>query len=266
MADLASVPLVLVGLSTFMEIAVLVGLFPCRGSQTLELLEMALMFGLLVNAWQIRAWVKIKGSFVAQRSSTADLTLLSLLLCCGGDLVNRNLHHSFYAYDNVIEHSYLVGSVWFFLPGYGLFIYTVWTVCKNSLSAFAISFLKWPLLTLTGGIGTLTYAKMVYALPVTPSWYVLAVTGVYSVVITLMIPAAVWIYCAFGSLGRYVAIGAILATIADVVIGQFWLFAVPSAGFYPEIASVNWILYFLSQALIQQIPLVEHFATLKVSY
>ena len=71
-----------------------------------------------------------------------------------------------------------------------------------------------------------------------------------------MVPAGIWIWLAFGKSGREVGFGSALATAADALIGQFWLFS--KGYYYPGVAHLNFAMYFCSQAMIQQLPVVHH--------
>ena len=51
-----------------------------------------------------------------------------------------------------------------------------------------------------------------------------------------------------------VACGLVLATLADAVIGQFWLFGRGGQGWFPAVRDVNWVLYIGSQALVIHLP------------
>lgn len=208
------------------------------------LAEMSLLFALLWNGWRIRAFVHAQADSSALARSTATLVFASLLLCIGGDAINRNLGVSYYAYDNVIEHSYLADSVWFFFPGYLLFIVAAW----RATAARVPGWLRAVSLVAGAVAGVATFAGLV--LPGTSN-YVAAMTGSYSVLISLMVPAALWIAMAYGRPAWPVALGAVLATVADALIGQFWLFG---EGWYPGVAYLNFVVYFLSQALMQQFP------------
>lgn len=208
------------------------------------LAEMSLLFALLWNGWRIRAFVHAQAESGALARSTANLVFASLLLCIGGDAINRNLGAAYYAYDQVVEHSYLADSVWFFFPGYLLFIVAAWRATAARVSPW----LRVGSLVVGAVAGVATFAGLV--LPGT-SDYVAAMTGSYSVLISLMVPAALWIALAYGRPAWPVALGTALATVADALIGQFWLFG---EGWYPGIAYLNFAVYFLSQALMQQFP------------
>ncbi|MDP2307092.1 MAG: hypothetical protein Q8P18_13795 [Pseudomonadota bacterium] len=249
-ASLALVPAVLVGLCVALQGAAWGGWVrvPAAGpGRTLfSLVEMALLAALLWNGWRIRSWVRALPGVDARARVVSTLVFASLVLCVLGDAVNRNFGASHYAYDTVIEHSYLADSVWFFLPGYALFIVAAWRACRDRVG----SAVRWGSLGVGALAGAATFGSIV--LPGT-SPYVVAMTGSYSVLISLMVPVALWIVLAFGRPASAVAAGAVLATVADALIGQFWLFG---HGHHPGIAYLNFIVYFASQALIQRFPLV----------
>jgi hypothetical protein len=220
-----------------------------QGQAWFGLLEMLLITALILNGWRIRHWL-----FSANASplvlTVATFCLLSLLVCGLGDLVNRNFPQAFYQYDSVIEHSYLADSVWFFLPGYSLFIRAAW-LATPSISRPV----KTATACLAALLGLMSFLGMVLE---DTSSYVRLITGAYSMLITAMVAAGLWIALRYKSrVGLMVALGAALAALADAVIGQFWLYG---SGYYPQVSHVNWIVYFLSQAMIQQLPLVVHTA------
>jgi len=75
----------------------------------------------------------------------------------------------------------------------------------------------------------------------------------YSSIITLTGITAWWILRALGwrhAIG--VALGAILATVADAIIGHFWIVQDTA---YPTVRYLNWVIYFASQAMIQPLAL-----------
>lgn len=211
----------------------------------LAVAEMALLLALLWNGWRMRRFIATHTTAHLPRL-VATLVFASLAICLLGDLVNRNLPPRFFAYDNVIEHSYLADSVWFFFPGYALFIVAAWRASRARIAAYWYA----PTLLLAGVAGTLLFLDM---LPEDTAAYIRIMTGAYTILIAMMVPAALWILLAFGRRSWPVALGAVLATVADALIGQFWLFG---TGWFPAIAFINLMVYFLSQALIQQLPLV----------
>lgn len=235
--------LILVLLSTLLQGIVLAAVWaPLSAADWLIFgaLEMLLMVGLLANGGLIMASV----SGDARRSNLAGWCFLGLVLCTLGDLVNRNFGGQYYAHGPLIEHSYLVDSVWFFLPGYAVLIYASWRAVRGHIQpkhAIAV----------TVGFAALGVASYVAMVPAGVGAYVLTLTGSYAVLITLCCASAVWLLMAFGRGAWPVALGFALATVADALIGQFWLFG---DGNYPTIRYANWIIYFASQALVQQLP------------
>lgn len=242
-------PALLVLASSLLEVVALGGVwserFIWQGEVWLGCVEMGLIGLLLLNGIRIREWVKSAEIAGPKAHRATDLCLFSLILCALGDLVNRNFSGSYFAYDSVIEHSYLVDSVWFFLPGYFVYLLAVWQTARVPRLVKSFSVL------VAGGAGLISFLGMV--LPQT-SEYAQVVTGLYAVVITNMAAAALWIALSWRHpLGYWVAVGAALASVADAIIGQFWLYG---HGYYPAVAHINWIIYFLSQALIQQLPVL----------
>ncbi|KZN43829.1 hypothetical protein [Pseudoalteromonas luteoviolacea] len=53
-------------------------------------------------------------------------------------------------------------------------------------------------------------------------------------------------------------IGLLLATLADALIGQFWLFGNQGQGYFPLIRTINWFVYISSSLLIIQLLWVYH--------
>lgn len=250
--SLTWLPAVLVVLVTLVQVAAWTGLFPVStGSPNktmLGIVEMLLIAALVWNGWRIRQQVArlvLPAELSARLGTVATLTLASLAICSLGDLVNRNFSQTFFTHDTVIEHSYLADSVWFFFPGYALFVLTTWYVTRDRVALW----LRTASLAVAAGAGLASFAGLV--LPGT-SPYVTVLTGSYAALISLMVPVALWLVLAFGRRLWPVALGAVLATAADTLIGQFWLFG---EGFYPGVAYLNLVVYFLSQALLQQLPL-----------
>lgn len=207
--------------------------------------EMVLMLLLVLHGWRIHRRVTATAN-APMAKIAARWSLVSLMLCVLGDLVNRNFLQHTFAYDTTIEHSYLADSVWCFLPGYLLWVCLAWQASTPAVGPT----LKFTTLTLAGAAGLVSWYALL--LPGTHA-YILGMTGAYSLVVTAMVPAGVWLLLSLGHCAWHVASGAILATIADALIAQFWLFG---HGHYPDIAHLNFVVYFASQALIQQLPLV----------
>ncbi|MEZ5555521.1 hypothetical protein [Haliea sp.] len=210
----------------------------------LAALEMGLLGGLLWNGWRIRRWVYQTST--ARHCAVADLTVAGLTVCLLGDAVNRNVPARFYSYDDVVQHSYLADSVWFFFPGYALLLAAVWLATRGRVHPL------WRVVPMVLAAAGGLFAFFQVLLPGTAA-YIAWLTGAYSILIALMLPCALWIGLAFGRRGRWVALGAAMATVADGMIGQFWLYG---SGHYPAIAYANFMVYFVSQALLQQLPLL----------
>lgn len=238
-------PCALVLLAVGLQLIAWTGVSPplVRDQPALGVLEMILLVALVANGWCIRQWVRVHRPALG---ALATLVLLSLALCVLGDLVNRNFAQQFFRHEAVIEHSYLVDSVWFFLPGYALWLVAAWQATR----ALTPAWLQAGSLLAGALAGVATFQSL--AVP-GMSAYSSALTGAYTVLISLMAVAAAWIALAFGRRGLWVATGAMLATVADALIGHFWLFG---SGHYPAIAYLNFAVYFLSQALIQRLPLL----------
>ncbi|MGB1263606.1 MAG: hypothetical protein ACPG52_11905 [Cognaticolwellia sp.] len=215
----------------------------------IELITMAL---LIVNAVAIMRFMAKQDCSIAYRFS--KLCVTSLLLCFIGDIVNRNFLLQFYQYDNVIKHSYLADSVLFFFPGYLILVI--------ALAHFAVSqglqkrFIALTSL-LTTVIALVTYFDMHLA---STAPLLTLITAAYSVLVSVLAVSALWLIksCAGRKLhfGIYCTeIGLVFAMLADAIIGKFWIFGNHGAGYFPTVSHINWIIYFASQALIQQLPI-----------
>lgn len=216
---------------------------PLWAMYAMGMAEMTLMLALLFNGWCI--WQRSRLELTSPLGlQAARWGFMSLLLCVLGDWVNRNFGQQYFAHDLVIEHSYLADSVWFFLPGYLLWVCLAWKVCTPAVSLNT----KRLSLLLACVVGLCSWFVLVK--PGTHP-YTQSLTGTYSLVITAMVPAGIWLLLAFGRRAWPVATGAFLATAADALIAQFWLFG---EGHYPGIAHLNFVVYFVSQALLQQLP------------
>ncbi len=204
-------------------------------------LEMLLIVLLLLNGGLIMGAVQTPAG-----KHVAGWGFVGLLLCSLGDLVNRNFSGEYFGYDNVIAHSYLADSVWFFLPGYLCLIYAAgFTTAAAGLSK-ARMVLPAVIAVALGGLSFWSIHNPAAAT------YLLALTGAYALVISVTGAAALWLLLTFGwRRAGLAATGFALALVADAIIGQFWLFG---EGAYPAIRHINWIIYFSSQALIQTLP------------
>ena len=236
--------------SVLLQSLALLGLLPIEdGSQGkfwFGNAEMFLIIALLANGWFIRRWAMQSGQNPLVQS-TATLCVLSLALCVGGDFINRNYFGIYHGHGSSVRHSYLADSVWFFAPGYGLFLLaTIRVALAKGVSKGFIAICA----LIAGALGALSFVDLYQP---TAGAYVSSMTGGYAVFISIIGVSSLWLVKALGWRAAYpVAIGAVMATIADALIGNFWLYR---EGFYPTISHVNWILYFASQALVQQLPL-----------
>lgn len=248
-AAFAANAVLLVLASTLLQCLALLGILPIAdgtvGHSIFGSIEMALIVLLLVNGWRIRRW-SIVSMQTMQVRGTATLCAVSLSICACGDLVNRNYFGLQYSHDQVVRHSYLADSVWFFLPGYSLLIAAVWRIARRNVGAgFMLG-----TAAMAAGIGLAAFIDM--RNPAT-GFYVTAMTGAYSMPITVTACSAIWLIRSIGwSKAYWPALGLILATLADALIGNFWLYR---DGYYPTVSHLNWVLYFASQAMVQQLPL-----------
>ncbi|QTL37682.1 hypothetical protein [Pseudoalteromonas viridis] len=185
----------------------------------------------------------------------ANLMVFSMLLCLTGDVINFNLTQSYFQHGNVVKHDYLADSVWFFMPGYALMFIACWRLLGYSdrqTRYFVIAML------ITAALGLISYLNM--HIPGS-GWYVSLMTGIYAVFIA---QAALLGLCFLINTNLPVrsrclmATAMILATVADALIGQFWIFGNEGLGYYPQVRAVNWVFYIASQAIVIHLPEVAH--------
>jgi len=212
-------------------------------------IEMLLVFLLLINSWNI--WRELKRKSSNQSTSQiwiiqiAKLCCMSLALCVLGDFINRNFFDFYYQHGSNIEHTYLADSIWFFFPGYSCFIYAAYLAARRKNVAH--NFIGYTIMIFSV-IGVISFVGMYKE---GAGAYVATMTGTYAVLISIMLASALWLLKAYGWAIKWVALGAILAPAADALIGSFWIYG---DGYFPRIGYLNWIVYFSSQALIQQLP------------
>ena len=238
------------------SVMALLGVFSVKQSDAERILfgivELATIALLIFNAFAIKRFVTKHDCLAA--SYFSKICLYSLLLCAAGDIVNRNFPQLFYQYDNVIKHSYLADSVLFFFPGYLILAIAIAHFSiKNGLSKRLVGITA----TITALIALVTYHDM----HLTGAAYLLTLaTGAYSVLVSILALSAIWL---IKSLQAYkvpmriwcAALGLVLAMVADAIIGKFWIFGNEGQGYFPLVSHINWIIYFASQALIQQLPI-----------
>ncbi|MCO7190593.1 MULTISPECIES: hypothetical protein [unclassified Pseudoalteromonas] len=183
----------------------------------------------------------------------ANMAVLSILFCLAGDLVNFNLTQSYFQHGTVVKHDYLADSVWFFMPGYLFLFLACWRLLNYS-GVHVVYFMLAALITAL--LALCSYLSM--HLP-DSGWYVTLLTGSYAVFIA---QAALLGFCLLirsnlPKVPRFsLAFGMILATLADALIGQFWIFGNEGQGYYPQIRAINWVLYITSQAIVIHLPTI----------
>ena len=75
----------------------------------------------------------------------------------------------------------------------------------------------------------------------------------YTVVLTVLAASTLWLVRAFGWEASIVPVlGCLLAVVADLLIGTWWI----AEDRFPVVEHANWIIYFASLAMIQQLPTV----------
>ncbi len=237
-------------IATIESIGGLCGFWSVTGEERLIILsiEGAVLIALLVNCYAIKNWVYRHSNKVSHRF-LAWLTLVSLILCLCGDVVNFNLPLNYYQYGGIVKHDYLADSVSFFAPGYLLFL--VVACCIALENGFKPTRL-FTLLVIASLIGAASFFSM--HLPGTGS-HVSTVTGAYAILITLVGMSGLILFISLRKSPKKIAVwfvsgGLVLATIADGVIGQFWIYGNNGAGYFPVAKYVNWSLYIGSQCLL----------------
>lgn len=228
----------------------LVGYWSITGNERFVILfvESAVLVALLANCYAIKNWVYRHSKETSHRL-IAWVTLVALALCVCGDIVNFNLPQTYYRYGGIVKHDYLADSVTYFAPGYALFLSLVcWLVIANGVKAKIL--LIW--FVIASVVGSASFFSM--HLPSTGS-FVSVVTGGYAVLITLVGASGFILVTKLRNEVKQcgvwlVAIGLVLAAVADGVIGQFWIYGNGGEGFFPAAKYINWSLYIGSQCLL----------------
>lgn len=247
----------LVLLSTVIQGMALLGLLPIApgtlGRTLFSCVEMLLVLMLLLQGWRIKQWSQAIASSTSPPLSNTQSTLIqnvaslcfySLLMCTLGDFVNRNYFAQYYQYDTVIKYSYLITSISFFFPGYLLILVANWSICRSQISARVM--IQTTVVMLVVGI----LAFLSNYNPRVNTLSSLAIFG-YTLLETILIGSCFWLIKQYGwAASRVVVIGILLAAIADALLGNFMIYR----DYYPLIGHVNWIIYFASLAMIQQLP------------
>lgn len=240
---------VLVFISLLLPCCALTGLFVVDSVEKkmwYGIAEMILILLLFLNGALI--WLHLKSQArSAWIATVARWCFLSLAFCVLGDLVNRNFLELYYQHGSNVEHTYLADSVWFFFPGYLCFVYAAYLVGRQNNVSIAFMLMTAVISSVVGVLSFLDLYKE------GAGFYVAGMTGFYGSFIPLTCAAAIWLVKSYGFPSmKWVALGAVLATVADAIIGNFWLYR---DGYYPAVSYVNWMIYFTSQALIQQLPI-----------
>jgi hypothetical protein len=244
------ISLLLFLVATIESVGGLLGLWSVIGEERLVILsiEGAVLIGLLVNCYAIKNWVYHHSTESSHRL-LAWTTLVSIALCICGDVVNFNLPLSYYRYDDIIKHDYLVDSVFFFGPGYALFLMvTCCIILSNGLKPKILLVV----LSIASLIGATSFMSMHLS---NTGLTVSLITGAYAVLITLVGASGIILFVTLRKSTARVALfivasGLVLATIADGVIGQFWIYGNNGEGYYPIAKYINWSLYIASQSIL----------------
>lgn len=214
------------------------------GRHAFSTLEMALVVSLGVLSWRTLRWSRTLGDDDTRDAAT--LVFVSLALCGLGDLVNRNYLGRSYEFDDVIEHSYLITSIWCFLPGYAVAAWANRRVTRQAVRPVTAGMMA----AAAGAVGLAIHlAGRDPDVAAYPSTMLLA----YTMLLAVLAVSAVWLGRALGWRAAALPIaGAWLAVVADLMIAELWI----RRDGYPTIEHANWIVYFVSLAMIQQLPFV----------
>ncbi|ODA35416.1 hypothetical protein A8L45_04185 [Veronia pacifica] len=213
-----------------------------------------LLLALVLLSFSVKRWVYQQTSDGFYRK-VAWLSLLSLLVCLGGDITNANFSETFYRYDGVVKHDYLADSVMFFGPGYLLLLINGALVTRRNgikptvIGQFILA-------------GVLAGALSIFIMHIPGTGvFVKTMTSIYAALIGAVGLLGILLIHSFGGIRAskgvwMVGFGFMLAAIADAVIGHFWIYGNGGQGYYPDVRHVNWILYAASQAMVIYLPFV----------
>lgn len=227
----------------------LIGLFTPNNKEILLFLTVSSLCLLMFNSVAISAWVfhQFKDK---QLRFIAVLCSAALMLCTVGDVINFNLSQHYHRYATLIKHDYLIDSILFFAPGYSLLFLACVLAYKRQQ---AISQLKSILFMVVVLVISATSLASMYldgaGIPI------LAMTGVYSVVVTSVGLMGLVLVVTYGGFHApkpiiWVSLGLLLAALADAIIGAFWIYGNQGQGFYPQVRYLNWFIYISSQCLV----------------
>jgi len=244
------ISLLLFLVATIESIGGLLGLWSVTGEERSIILfvETLVLVGLMANCYAIKNWV-YRHSTEASHRFLAWATLASLALCLCGDVVNFNLPLTYYRYGGIIKHDYLVDSVFFFGPGYALFLVASCSIALSNGVKLKTLLL---VLTIASLVGCASFMSMHLS---NTGLHISMVTGLYAVLITLVGASGLMLLIALRKSTAKIALccvacGLILATIADGIIGQFWIYGNNGEGYYPIAKYINWSLYIASQSML----------------
>lgn len=227
----------------------LIGLFTPNNKEILLFLTVSSLCLLMFNSVAISAWVfhQFKDK---QLRFIAVLCSAALMLCTVGDVINFNLSQHYHRYATLIKHDYLIDSILFFAPGYSLLFLACVLAYKRQQ---AISQFKSVLFMVVVLVISATSLATMYldgaGIPI------LAMTGVYSVVVTSVGLMGLVLVVTYGGFYApkpiiWVSLGLLLAALADAIIGAFWIYGNQGQGFYPQVRYINWFVYISSQCLV----------------
>ena len=230
-------------------VVMLIGLFTPNNKEILLFLTVSSLCLLMFNSVAISAWVfyQFKDK---QLRFIAVLCSAALMLCTVGDVINFNLSQHYHRYATLIKHDYLVDSILLFAPGYSLLFLACVLAYKRQQ---AISQLKSILFMVVVLVISATSLASMYldgaGIPI------LAMTGVYSVVVTSVGLMGLVLVVTYGGFYApkpiiWVSLGLLLAALADAIIGAFWIYGNQGQGFYPQVRYINWFIYISSQCLV----------------
>jgi hypothetical protein len=236
--------------ATVESIGGLAGYWSITGNErfVILLIESAVLVALLANCYAIKNWV-YRHSMETPHRVCAWVTFVALALCVCGDVVNFNLPQTYYRYGGIVKHDYLADSVTFFAPGYALFLtIACWFAISSGIKPKVL--LIW--IIIASLVGAASFLSM--HIPNTGQ-HVSMVTGSYAVLITIVGASGFILITGLRNAAKnrgiwLVAIGLVLAAVADGVIGQFWIYGNAGEGFFPAAKYVNWSLYIGSQCLL----------------
>ncbi len=230
-------------------VVMLIGLFTPNNKEILLFLTVSSLCLLMFNSVAISAWVfhQFKDK---QLRFIAVLCSAALMLCTVGDVINFNLSQHYHRYATLIKHDYLIDSILFFAPGYSLLFLACVLAYKRQQ---AISQLKSILFMVVVLVISATSLASMYldgaGIPI------LAMTGVYSVVVTSVGLMGLVLVVTYGGFHApkpiiWVSLGLFLAALAHAIIGAFWIYGNQGQGFYPQVRYINWFIYISSQCLV----------------